>query len=610
MEESSSVRIDGNENRKVLLILSLCSILLVSSLSIFPETSKAGNDWGIEIVDYDDFTGMSSSLAMDSQDRPHIAYYGKGNLRYAHWNGSNWRIQTVDSNSSVGRYSSISLDSSDYPHVSYFDKANGDLKYAQWNGSAWEIQTIDSEGFVGGETSIDIDSHGNPHIAYGDGTNEDLKYAFWNGTEWKIETVESDGDFGMFITMVLDSEDRAHISYYVSVRADVRYAHWTGSNWTMQSIDTDNTTGVDNSLALDSKDNPHITYHDYTNGCLKYAHWTGTDWEVEIVRMDAASLGNYVSLAIDSEDRPHIAYRPAADGRLLYVTRDNTSWIEEVIDLAPTRDATTPSIALDSMNRPHVSYGYELGSPKNLMYARTFPPPEPDLVLFSKDISFDSPSSVPSGTSVVINATIRNVGGSDAGNVYVRFYDGRPPSGSTIGADRYISIVPSEGAANASTNWTANTPGFHELCVFADPDNTIVEYNETNNMACKPIEVISSSIPAPPLLLDATLSGWNLENITLGWNLSIDDGEGSKSVVRYDVHRDTEYDPNGGYPLHDSVPNGTSHYVDMGAGEGDPSNYFYYVCAVNAVNNSSCSSDQAGKFTRLLSKGENLVSIP
>lgn len=116
--------------------------------------------------------------------------------------------------------------------------------------------------------------------------------------------------------------------------------------------------------------------------------------------------------------------------------------------------------------------------------------------------------------------------------------------------------------------------------------------------------------PSPPTIVSAFLSGSNHKDVTILWNLSSDDGAGLNNVVCYDIFRSTVYDPNKGYQLYDSVPNSTSQYIDIGAAEGDQNNYFYYVCAVNVANNSSCSPNQAGKFTRPLAEGPNLLSIP
>jgi hypothetical protein len=51
-------------------------------------------------------------------------------------------------------------------------------------------------------------------------------------------------------------------------------------------------------------------------------------------------------------------------------------------------------------------------------------------------------------------------------------------------------------------------------------------------------------------------------------------------------------------------------FVDELAGEGNPSNYFYRICAIDDNNRSTCSDAQAHKFTRPLTPGLNLVSVP
>lgn len=115
----------------------------------------------------------------------------------------------------------------------------------------------------------------------------------------------------------------------------------------------------------------------------------------------------------------------------------------------------------------------------------------------------------------------------------------------------------------------------------------------------------------PPTSLNAELTGKNYENVTLTWDLSVCDIDGKGSIKRYDILRFSSYssDPSG-YLLHDSVSKGTSLYVDIGAGEGEPNDYFYVVCAVDWNGNSSCSRGQAAKYTRQLVQGINLVSIP
>jgi hypothetical protein len=117
--------------------------------------------------------GEYNSLALDSNDNPHISYYGNDNLKYAIWNGSGWVSQTVDAPGTVGQFNSLALDSNDDPHISYY--SNNNLKYATWNGSGWVMQTIDTGGMR--FSSLALDSNDAPHISYYDAIDEDLNYA-------------------------------------------------------------------------------------------------------------------------------------------------------------------------------------------------------------------------------------------------------------------------------------------------------------------------------------------------------------------------------------------------------------------------------------------------
>ncbi len=117
--------------------------------------------------------------------------------------------------------------------------------------------------------------------------------------------------------------------------------------------------------------------------------------------------------------------------------------------------------------------------------------------------------------------------------------------------------------------------------------------------------------PRPLENLRASLSGSNLENVTITWSLSPDDGSGYMSVIAYRIFRNTTYSPTGeGYQTVTTLPNGTSSFVDSLAGTGDQYDYFYLVCSLDLNGSVSCALAQAAKFTRPLSAGPNLASIP
>jgi hypothetical protein len=88
--------------------------------------------WDIDVVDDVGNVGWTTSLALDSEDRPHIAYFDNtnDNLMYATFNGM-WHVVCVDDTGDVGIGMSLAIDEDDWPVISYIDSTNGYLKVAR-----------------------------------------------------------------------------------------------------------------------------------------------------------------------------------------------------------------------------------------------------------------------------------------------------------------------------------------------------------------------------------------------------------------------------------------------------------------------------------------------
>ena len=118
-------------------------------------------------------------------------------------------------------------------------------------------------------------------------------------------------------------------------------------------------------------------------------------------------------------------------------------------------------------------------------------------------------------------------------------------------------------------------------------------------------------MPAPPTDVTASLTGQGGKDVEVSWTLSIDDGGGKNNVDFYLIFRGETYaSSRAGYAAWGATQEGITSYTDSNRGEGDPTDYFYAVCAYTADLLGSCAPGQSGKFTRPLAPGMRLISTP
>ena len=314
------------------------------------------------------------SFALDKNNLAHVFYYSGDEFKYAKWTGTAWSIQMIDSTDgpAPNAPSSIALDGNDYPHIAYCNETQFALKYANWTGVAWSTSTIErNEGSytlaTGFYPSIGLDKNNNPHITYLDEQTSRLRYAKWTGKAWSISTVNSDQNING--PMALDDKGYPHISYCVYERKAIGYARWTGVSWSSSTMELDgNVTGIV-SLAIGKNGYPHIFYYEATTDPviklanwgggggtfykLKHAKWNGKMWKIEDVPLNGP-LSPHCSVTLDKSDYPHIAYVDRENHTLTYVKWTGKAWENSVIGPALARGAV--SLALDGKGDPHIVY--------------------------------------------------------------------------------------------------------------------------------------------------------------------------------------------------------------------------------------------------------------
>lgn len=251
---------------------------------------------GPDTVDSGGDVGQYSSLALDSNGAPHISYHDYSNavLKYARWlEGSGWvglasstEPDIVDNSGPLGYYTSLAVDSDGRPHVSYqLNDVEDAIKYARWDGNGWVGQesttqpdAVESGADIGYYTSLALDSSDSPHVAYIVIGMEELRYMHWNGVSWGGLAFAGGPDvLGRAhgeTSVAMDANERPCIAYY-GMDPALRYVRWDGSGWVghLGGAEPDllDNVGRDASLAIDANNIPHIGYYDDTTNSLKYA---------------------------------------------------------------------------------------------------------------------------------------------------------------------------------------------------------------------------------------------------------------------------------------------------------------------------------------------------
>ena len=383
----------------VSVALAIALRLAVAAFGVLASASVWGLDWHVQTVDSAGNAGTYCSLALDSQDRPHISYHAGYDLKYAAWDPgtSQWDKEIVDDGNAaggtyeVGRFTSIAIDSYDHPRIayyadSYYDPGGGfharHLKYAEWDGSSWRIETAAGGSNEGMWNSLALDRYDRPHMAFTSGVK--LGYVEKIGSSW-VRNRPTFGTPSNYASLCLDENDYPCIS--CGDRAeyhDLAFIRWDGSAWHLDVFAPGAVPGSPTSLALDSEGHPHIAFYarvaPSVNG-LRYAVHDGSGWS--IVQVDNANMGADCSLVLDANDLPHISYYDAVQGDLRYARYVGNRWIFETVDSAGSVGTFT-SLVLDSQGNPHI--GYYDASGRDLRYAYAVIPEPGTLLLVGTGI--------------------------------------------------------------------------------------------------------------------------------------------------------------------------------------------------------------------------------
>jgi len=221
--------------------------------------------WEVETIPGGAATNSFVSLQIDAKNTPHMAFafefYGAetGNrgiiLQYAVRSDTGWRVETADEGwGGCGIFCSLAVDSQNRPHISHADYVSSALRYCHKEMDGWHYEVLDQDSYW---SSLVVDAEGLPHIAYV--KDDAVIYGRRPPTGWEFQTAFFHPEI-VTPCLRLDSSGNPHISVSPVDESALWYAFRDGSFWWVESVVSDGEEGWQNSLALDQKGLPRIAY--------------------------------------------------------------------------------------------------------------------------------------------------------------------------------------------------------------------------------------------------------------------------------------------------------------------------------------------------------------
>lgn len=298
----------------------------------------------------------------------HRSCYDADNGWLLYFYGSS--VDVVDYEGDVGKWSSIAVDQDGNPHIAYYDATNTALKYAKKTGSSWSTQTVDNSGDVGECTDIVIDPDGYPHIGCFSATLGLPVHVWQDASGWHNEPINLAGNFcDMFVAADIDQLGNLHACAYFRTPDGLRHGlvygyHPAGGAWSIiEVVDSVGDVGKYCDIAVDKEGKPYIAYYDATNDFIKYAVRDQSGWQVDTasnpLSADPPYRGKWLSICIDDDDLPIIAFQTSTGENVKCIkqlTNPNKDWKSYFTYEAGILGNYGTAVDIDNLGRVMISF--------------------------------------------------------------------------------------------------------------------------------------------------------------------------------------------------------------------------------------------------------------
>ncbi len=324
----------------------------------FPNELKVAHHadgiWSTQTVAIDEFVmDHSVSMALDSQNLPHLSVGASdgGGALYLNLAHDGWHLVRVPDDSCGNvRHASLALDSNDRPHIVY--ECGDALHLAVHDDNDWQIETVITTGWSEIFPDITFDQFDLLHVCFYDGVNQDLKYGVLGRYGWQFRVIDYEGSVGRYCSIAVDGAGQVNIAYHDLTANVVKHVQLFDSGHSSSVIGSGGYGGT--SLALDATGTPSVAY--VSGNMLMFARATSPgNWQTEVVDCSTSysHLGGTISLALGDQNQPHISYLHP-DG-IRYAERLSQGWrIQSIGDASLSGNSS--ALQLSEAGQPHIVF--------------------------------------------------------------------------------------------------------------------------------------------------------------------------------------------------------------------------------------------------------------
>lgn len=183
-----------------------------------------GASWQVETV-WDGASGGSPALAVDSNNRPHIAWFTDDGLYYATYSIDDWQILLLN-NITISSSPSLVVDSTNLPHIAW--EGDGQIYYMYRTAEIWENILVPTSSEQNQVPSLCLDTSDQPHLVWA-GMGQDsyeIFYAIKEQDAWKHTQLTNNSVPEHNPSLLLDHKDLPHIVWVMGVddNQEIMYA--------------------------------------------------------------------------------------------------------------------------------------------------------------------------------------------------------------------------------------------------------------------------------------------------------------------------------------------------------------------------------------------------